>query len=200
MKKVAIVLLTLCLLTGLAGAGYVEIRAVGNTSNIITASTGDTLTIQVSVSGFSDQVLQTLAIINFDITEQVNNGAIEGAASNGTVATSVFDNYSHGTLVNSDGTLIRNVTASRSVGTTQADPDWTSTPTVVYTFSYTVGNLQESGSAVISLSNTGSGVPMFGDVMGNALNDVTVSNLTVVPEPLTFALLGLGGLLIRKRS
>ncbi len=200
MKTIASVLVVICLMAGWATAGYVQIRAVGNPSDIIVAGNGDVLTMQVSVSGFSDQVMETLALMNFDIAQQLNGDATTGAASNNYVNPALFDNFNNGTLINSSDTLIRNATASREMGTTFNTPGWAVNEVVVYTFTYTVGSPGQNGSIILSLSDSGNGVPMFGDVMGNDISgDVVVSNITIVPEPLTLALMGLGGLLIRKR-
>jgi len=193
MKKVASVLIAICLMAGMATAGYVQIRAAGNASDSITASYGETISIQISVSGFSDEVLESLALMTFNIKSTKYGTAGYGTASNNAIVGSLFDEYSEsGTLTTPRIALISGVYGMRSEAQVYNNPGWAVNNTVVYNFDYTTGNTE--GYTVISLVNA-----LFQDFNEGDIS-TSISNLTVtVPEPLTLSLLGIGGLLIRKR-
>ncbi len=194
MKKVALILIAMCMATQLVVGGYVQIRAAGNTSDTIYASTGQTFAIEISLSGFSDQVLESLALMSFNIKSSKYNGAAYGSASNFDIESSLFGEYSEkGSLTTPMVALISGVYGIRSQDQINNDPGWAVDNTVVYTFDYTVGN-EPQGYTVLSLANRFFQTSTEGDIATD------VSNLTVhVPEPITMALLGVGGLLIRKR-
>ncbi len=193
MKKIGSVLIAICMMAQLVSAGYVQIRAAGNSSDTIYASTGETIAIEISLSGFSDEVLESLALMTFNVKSSKYDGAGYGTASNNAIIGSLFDEYSEsGTLTNSRIAIISGVYGIRSEDQVYNNPEWAVEETVVYTFDYTTG--MTNGYTVISLVNAFFQNFNEGDIPTN------ISNLTVtVPEPITMALLGVGGLFIRKR-
>jgi hypothetical protein len=119
--------------------------------------------------------------------EQIIDGAsITGAASNMALSDGwTWDDFdSLGTAVNAGGVLIENATGTVMFG----DPEVIGT---AYSFDYTL-------AAGVPLGETFQIGPGAGT---NKIGGVPVPlNLTVVPEPMTIALLGLGGLFLRRKK
>ena len=194
MNKIMALTITFLVIAGSLVAGYVEIRVAGSDAATYLASANDVLTIEVKVYGFSDQLIDTLGAMSFDVSEQLNGSAVAGVASDNLVRYG-FDNSNAGSLENLDGILIRG--ANMSSFAVWANVDYNNR-VLAYSFDYKVGDVEDS-SVVISLAKQGSGLAMFRDTMGNDISaGVDVSSLTIVPEPLSIALLGLGGLFIRR--
>lgn len=98
-----------------------------------------------------------------------------------------------GTLVNSGGTLMVSV-----AGGVAADliEDGVPIGEVLWSFDYHIPDVEESTVLVIS----GSGVAVADCWWVDSVSSIGALEIHVVPEPMTIALLGIGGLFLRRRK
>lgn len=137
---------------------------------------GGTVTVELVTAGASSMTLQQI----------IDGASITGAASNLVLSDGWdWDDFdSLGTAVNAGGVLIENATGTVMFGR----------PNVVgtaYSFDYTLAAGVPEGETF--KIGPGAGTNKIGGVPA-------ALSLTVIPEPMTIALLGLGGLFLRRKK
>lgn len=172
MKKSVVSAVLVLAVVSLASAGPAFTVGGASSANI---GVGGTVTVNLMTDGgASSLTLQQIA----------DSASITGAAS-GLDLPAGWDwaaFRSLGTIVNSGGVLIENATGTINFGSPQVDG-------VAYSFDYTVA--APLGETFTIGPGTGTN-KLGGDIAG-----VT---LTVIPEPMTVALLGLGCLFLRRKK
>ena len=116
-----------------------------------------------------------------------------GTASAPALGTEIAAGYvvQPGTLVNAGGILVSDIAGDGggAMGTVPAG-------NTVWTFEYHVPDVEEPSTYItIGVNN----INMTDQYYGNWVTDVGSVVIHVVPEPMTIALLGLGGLFLRRR-
>jgi len=130
----------------------------------------------VSISLYSDTAVGAFTIVS------VTDGGASGLASNPAIAAGFdFAMFNNNGVLNTSGLLIQNATGKTGFGSPLLSG-------VLYTFDYTVASDITAKTITLSVS---------GNAGGTAIEALTMN---VVPEPITVALLGLGGLFIRRRK
>jgi hypothetical protein len=174
MKK----LLVLMLVLGLASTAnaYIELRIGGSPApGTLDVVAGDTAAIQV----YDDNTTQN-GYVGYIIVESggdgvLNNAVVEASAGSSGDA-SAYSYYGWGAGYT--------LTAMSITGDIAAGHH--------FTITYDAAGLSEGDSAVISLWD--------GRTTPTAYSEVGSMNINIVPEPITIALLGLGGLFLRRRK
>ncbi len=184
MKKLFVLVLVLAI-SSMATAASVDIVVVVPQ---VEYHPSDTITIALVATGFGSGALDGVGQLTIG-SATTSNG---GTAASPDLHTKLKDVYQLGTVVNSDGVLITNVSGSLAltdyVGIDAGNLWW---------FEFHVPDAEYSTIISIDLTNLyvdnkfGSGLTY---TYGGALE------IHVVPEPITIALLGLGGLFLRRRK
>lgn len=198
MKKIFVLVVVLAI-SSAAMAGTITVQVDPQD-----AKTGyeasDTITIQLVSSGFADQFTGSLGKMYIDniISSSAPTAGKGGTAVsiNGLCAElKELSPYKEGTIVNA-GTdpyvLITDIAGSRAAGGMTGVPN----ATVVYSFEFHVPDAPYSTYITINLDNL-----VTQDVFSGPVASTAASlEIHVVPEPITIALLGLGGLFLRRRK
>lgn len=144
-------------------------------------------------------VLGTTITVNVigDKTVKGTNGIDFGeGTSTGTLS---LGSWQVATTTGTDGTLTGNDIIDASYTSTAA----ATAGTVLYTFDYAVAAGVSGGGTVQAMMQTGdkftNGLTAY-LWEGTGAHSTVLSDLTIVPEPMTIALLGLGGLFLRRRK
>ena len=176
MKKVLVLALVLAVAT-MVSAGTVSFQA-SNTNVLV----GEVVSITVIATG---------NCTNIAIPQILSDNA--GLASNRALAAGFNQFPQVGTIVNAGNVLITGISGATPFA---FPPVPVLAGTSLYTFDYTVPEV--GAGTVITISGAGSLSFMFDDF--SQTTGMGSTSMTVVPEPMTIALLGLGGLFIRRRK
>jgi hypothetical protein len=201
MKKLFVLVLVLAI-SSMATAAQVDLEIIagpdpqGEYQGAPSYMPSDTITIALVGSGFDDSGSNpTAAFGGLKIATVTTNGG--GTGGNPDLHTDLKGGglYYVGTTVNSGGVLIQTIQGSVAMG----DFDGVPNEEDAWWFEFHVPDADYSTIIVIDLT---------GLVIEDAFaNDITSSvtyggalEIHVVPEPMTIALLGLGGLFLRRRK
>ena len=195
MKKLFVLVLVLAI-SSMATAASVDLQIVAGpdaqgtdpTSGAPSYLPSDTITIALVASGFGSGATDGVGQMTIG-NATTDNG---GTAASPDLATKLKDVYQVGTVVNSGGVLIMDVSGSLALA------DYAGIPSGdLWWFDFHIPDAPASTVISIDLTNLyvdnkfGTGLTY---TYGGALE------IHVIPEPITIALLGLGGLFLRRRK
>ena len=194
MMKKFLVLGVVLALSSSAMAGLVGLRVEPGDVEPISYDHSTTITIEVYASGFYiDYPYDTIGFMDI-ASIQSDNG---GTASSPSLHTDLLSGVgvSAGDIVNSGGILIENIGGYIDQGDIVGVYPF---PAVLYAFELHIPELPNSTILTITMSglvikNLGYNDPVPGVTATNTLE------IHIIPEPMTIALLGLGGLFLRRR-
>lgn len=189
MKKVLVLLLVL-VLAGLASAAVVSLDIIGGDT-----PAGDFGGIP-SYEGSSTIIIGVTAdfyVANFNITRVTTDN--DGTASNPQLHTRLTEQlpWNHGDLVNSGGVLVKDVAGTATAVNVE---DGIPAGETLWQFEYHVPELPYSTIIEIALDDITVSDAWYMDYVEG---DIGPLEIHVSPEPMTVALLGLGGLFLRRR-
>jgi len=181
MKKILVFMFILGLVSS-ANATVVNLYLVSGGNATITAAVDDVITVELRGS-------LTLAMINkLDITHDS-----AATLALGTFSTKGGGNgESVGTIVGGD--IIDMIASSGSGLKFITGTDYVYTFQATVTGDGTIGLVMQTSDRVTNSTTTYYPAPT------GTQNSVTLSGLTIIPEPMTLVLLGLGGLFLRRRK
>jgi hypothetical protein len=198
MKKVLVLVLVLAMATA-ANALTVDIQHDGSSS--VTATAGDTITVTIKADTAADSYALSLG------STTTSTAGDATATALGTL-TAGFDSINNaGTLRNGMTNYqgARYILIDRINGSVLLESPSVAAGTTLYSFDLKIPDLASNGDTFTVDAAVGFGVfsppPAGYGHQVNGLNpDTTNLLLITVPEPMTIALLGLGGLFLRRRK
>jgi len=188
MKKLLVLIAVLVFSTAaMAGTVSVVVSPPANPEGYMPS---EIITVQLIGAGYANTSPAT-TIGKMAITAlTADAGTAEGV---GTLHTLLMGSlYQSGTLVNNGGVLISDIIGGLALGVNVGPPDGEA----LYTFDFHVPEVPYSTIITLGID----GIDLKSPFNTQLVADVIPAEIHVVPEPMTIALLGLGGLFLRRRK
>jgi len=198
MKKLLVLLVVLGISSAATAATSIVLQ-VNPGDALPSYETSTTITVEIVAAGFGTStpaILTVLGTAEFDAVLTNNDGTSSAPEFNPQIFGATGSDV--GVVTNAGGILIdrpsptTQIRGAKETGDTGISDDW------VYRFEYHIPDLEESATITISIDNAsfknGLGQPVIPDTWTSTVD------IHVVPEPMTIALLGLGGLFLRRRK
>ena len=187
--------IVLALCSSVLAAGHIELRIAPGDVNPSGYEFSDTITIELYATGFyTDYPGDTIGFMDIS---SINTSNGNGGTASAPVLHPKLEGpaFNAGTIVNSGGVLIEDVYGNKGLDVVGVYP----LPAVLHQFEFHVPDL--SASSIITISLSGFSLTNIGNqAIVPAFTGPDVLDIHVVPEPVTIALLGLGGLFLRRRK
>lgn len=191
MKRLFVAVLLLAV-TSSAVAGLVELRVSPDDVFLYIAS--DTITIQLYATDFyTDYPLDTIGFMDIAAIKTDNGGTASNPSLNSALAIGEGGTSSTGDIVNSGGILIEDIRGYIEQGDLVGVNPF---PAVLYEFELHIPDAEYSTIITITMNGLDLYNLGYNDPGYTATNTLEIH---VTPEPMTIALLGLGGLFLRRR-
>jgi hypothetical protein len=190
MKKFIVLLLVFCATSSLYGAA-------------LPLEVGFYLDKTEVTAGIGDSVVATVKVVDLDTAVDVNNGVSQAnkidTSASGTLTDYSLGSWTAGSTFDGTNTLQQTdmTLASQPPGPYAEETD------TLYSFTVTIGTGTSNGeSLTLTISDIEAILYSHSTADYTLYSNLTVNDgtINVIPEPMTICLLGLGGLLLRRKK